>query len=109
MPISTAAPATGRDILKRVRFALFVALAALPTAAPVLAQTPVPGVPTPTAAILLPAITQPTGQMGYYMMQGNRIVSQAYASGPACQKALVILMKSLPGNVAPIVCAHRAP
>jgi hypothetical protein len=47
--------------------------------------------------------------MGYYMMQGSRIVSQSYASGPACLKALGVLMKSLPATVAPIVCAHRAP
>jgi hypothetical protein len=47
--------------------------------------------------------------MGYYMMQGNRIVGGPYTSGPACTKALATLAKSLPSNVAPIVCAHRRP
>ena len=47
--------------------------------------------------------------MAYYMMQGNQIVSPPYASAPACFKALADLMKTLPSNIAPIVCAHRRP
>jgi hypothetical protein len=99
MPTSTTAPQTGRDISKRVLLALLVAFATVPAAAPALAQqTPIP----------IPA--QPaTGAMGYYMMQGSRIVGGPYTSGSACMKALAVLMKSLPPNVAPIVCAHRKP
>lgn len=89
-----------------------MAFAALATASPVRAAATPSAAATaspPPAVILLPALPAPPGQMGYYMMQGSRIVSQSYASGPACQKALVVLMKSLPATVAPIVCAHRAP
>jgi hypothetical protein len=107
MPINTAAATTGRDISKRVLLALFMAFAVLPGPA-FAAASPSPP-PAPGAAILLPALQPPPGQMGYYMMQGSRIVSQSYASGPACIKALAVMMKSLPPNVAPIVCAHRAP
>jgi hypothetical protein len=99
MPTSTTAPKTGRDISKRVLLALFVAFATVPGAAPALAQP---------APIPLPA--QPASPaMGYYMMQGNRIVAGPYSSGPACMKAIATLMKSLPANTAPIVCAHRKP
>lgn len=80
---------------------------AFAAAGPANAATATPS--PPPAAILLPALQPPAGQMGYYMMQGSRIVSQSYSSGPACQKALTVLMKSLPPTVAPIVCAHRAP
>jgi hypothetical protein len=92
-----------------------MAFAALTNASPVraaaTANPPAAAIPSsmPGAAILLPALQPPPGQMGYYMMQGSRIVSQSYASGPACLKALGVLMKSLPATVAPIVCAHRAP
>ena len=99
MPISTTAPKTGRDISKRVLLALLVAFAAIPAAAPALAQQP------PATLPALPA----QSAMGYYMMQGSRIVGGPYASGPACVKALATLMKSLPSNTAPIVCAHRKP
>jgi len=71
----------------------------MPAAEPALAQQapiPIPAQPAPSA-------------MGYYMMQGNRIVGGPYTSGPACMKALADLLKSLPPNVAPIVCAHRKP
>ena len=48
--------------------------------------------------------------MGYYMMQGSHLVSgQPFASAPACFKAVTELMKKLPANTAPIVCAHRVP
>ena len=47
--------------------------------------------------------------MGYYMMQGSRIVSTPFPSAPACYKALADLQKKLPPNTAPIVCAHRRP
>jgi hypothetical protein len=104
MPISTAAPKTGRDILKRVLLALLVAFATLPSAAPALAQSATP-VPT---MVPIPVQPGPNG-MGYFMMQGSRIVSAAYPSAPACFKALTALMKTLPANVAPIVCAHRRP
>ena len=99
MPISTAAPKTGRDIPKRVLLALLVAFATLPATSPALAQS----TPTP-----LPA-PPPLAAMGYYMMQGSRIVSEAYPSAPACFKAVAELMKTLPANTAPIVCAHRRP
>jgi hypothetical protein len=99
MPISTAAPKTGRDIPKRVLLALLVAFATLPAASPALAQS----IPTP-----LPAPPQ-LAAMGYYMMQGSRIVSSVYPSAPACFKAVAELMKTLPANTAPIVCAHRRP
>jgi hypothetical protein len=49
------------------------------------------------------------GKMGYYMMQGSRIVSAAYPSAPACFKAVTDFKKTLPANIAPIVCAHRVP
>jgi hypothetical protein len=87
-----------------------MAFAALPVPASAAATPNVAATASPPpAAILLPALQPPPGQMGYYMMQGSRIVSQSYASGPACIKALAVLMKSLPPTVAPIVCAHRAP
>ena len=89
-----------------------MAFAALSTPAPVRAAASPNAAATaspPPAAILLPALQLPPGQMGYYMMQGSRIVSQSYGSGPACIKALTVLKKSLPSNIAPIVCAHRAP
>ena len=99
MATSTTAPKTGRDISKRVLLALLVAFATVPAAAPALAQqTPIP----------LPVQPNPK-TMGYYMMQGSRIVGGPYSSGPACMKAVAQLMKSLPANVAPIVCAHRNP
>lgn len=89
-----------------------MAFAALAAAGPARAAAPPAPAATaspPPGAILLPAVQAPAGQMGYYMMQGNRIISQSYSSGPACQKALVVLLKSLPPMVAPVVCAHRAP
>ncbi len=101
MATSTTAPKTGRDISKRVLLALLVAFAIVPAAAPALAQT----APTPVPIPVQPA----PSAMGYYMMQGNRIVGGPYSSGPACMKAVAELMKSLPANIAPIVCAHRKP
>ena len=86
----------------------FVALSA-PSAARAQASPSATASAGPPAAILLPSLAPPPGQMGYYMMQGSRIVSQSYGSGPACIKALTVLKKSLPSNIAPIVCAHRAP
>jgi hypothetical protein len=112
MPINTAAATTGRDISKRVLLALFMASAALAPATPARAAAgpnPAATASLPPAAILLPAVPAPAGQMGYYMMQGSRIISPVYTSGPACQKALVVLLKSVPPTVAPVVCAHRAP
>jgi len=101
MPISTAAPKTGRDISKRVLLGLCVACAVLTAGVPALAQTA-----TPPAITLPPA---PSGAQGYYMMQGSRIVSTPFPSAPACFKALADLQKKLPPNTAPIVCAHRRP
>jgi hypothetical protein len=101
MPISTAAPKTGRDIPKRVLLALLVAFAALPSAATarVTNATPVP--------ISLPPGTAP---MGYYMMQGSHIVNNTpFPNVSVCFKAVAALMKTLPANTAPIVCAHRRP
>jgi hypothetical protein len=89
----------------RVLLAWFVAFVALPCAAPAATATPPPAAATPIA---LPAVPDPA-KMGYYMMQGSRIVSAAYPSAPACFKAVAALMKTLPPNVAPIVCAHRVP
>ncbi len=102
MPISTTAPKTGRDISKRVLLALIVAFAA--PAAPAFAAAPTPS-PAPAAIPMPPA----PGKMGYYMMQGSRIVSAVYPSAPDCFKAVTALMKTLPANTAPIVCAHRVP
>jgi len=101
MPITSTAPQTGRDIMKRVLFGLVAAFATL-TATPAGAQ---PATPAP----VIPAPQQPSAPLAYYMMQGNRIISQPYASAPACMKALAVLKQSLPANVAPIVCAHRRP
>lgn len=102
MPTSTTAQKTGRDIPKRVLLALLVAFAVpgAATAAPV-------ATPSPPSA--MPAVSLPGGPLAYYMMQGSRIVSAPYASAPACFKALADLMKTLPPNIAPIVCAHRRP
>jgi hypothetical protein len=102
MPISTAAPKTGRDITKRVLLALCVASATFVDAAPALA---VSGTPPPIISGPPPG----QGQLAYYMMQGSTIISQPYTSAPACQKALTEFKKKLPGNIAPIVCAHRRP
>lgn len=64
----------------------------------------------PAGAQTPPPPAQPQGQMGYYMMQGSRIINaQPYPSAPACFKAVAELMKQLPPNTAPIVCAHRRP
>lgn len=101
MPISTTAPQTGRDISKRVLLALLVAFAAQPVAA-LAAATPVP------VPVQVPMQSAP-GKMGYYMMQGSRIVSAEYPNAPECFKAVAALMKTLPPNIAPIVCAHRVP
>ena len=99
MPTSTTAPKTGRDITKRVLLALCLACAMPATT---LAQT---ATPPPIAA--QPPASQ--GPLGYYMMQGSRIVSTPFPSAPACFKALADLQKKLPPNTAPIVCAHRRP
>lgn len=113
MPIVNAAPQTVRDISQRLLLALLVASATLPAQpASAAAATPTPvNAPTmaasPTAAPMY--VPGPTGVMGYYMMQGSTIVSGAFPSAPACFKALATLMKSLPANTAPIVCAHRVP
>jgi hypothetical protein len=105
MPTSNVAPKTGRDIAKRVLLALFVASVTVPAAAPAATATP----PAPAATpYTLPAVLDPA-KMGYYMMQGSRIVSASYPSAPVCFKAVAELMKTLPPNIAPIVCAHRVP
>ena len=111
MPISTAAPKTGRDISKRVLLGLCAAFGALVLAGPARAATPVPSpAPTPVPDTI-PYVPPPAagGQMAYYMMQGNRIVSAPYNSATDCNKALAALLKTLPANTAPIVCAHRRP
>jgi hypothetical protein len=95
MPISTAAPKTGRDITKRVLLALCVASATLG----------VSGTPPPVISGPPPG----QGPLAYYMMQGSTIISQPYTSAPDCQKALTDFKKKLPPNIAPIVCAHRRP
>ena len=100
MPISTAAPKTGRDIPQRVLLGLLVACATLVAAAPAIAGPATP-VPVPVQA--------PSGKLAYYIMQGNRIISQPFISGPACNKALIEFHKSLPADIAPMVCAHRRP
>ena len=47
--------------------------------------------------------------LGYYIMQGNRIVSQPFPNVAACTKALATLQKTVaPGNDT-LVCAHRRP
>jgi hypothetical protein len=104
MPTSTKAPKTGRDIAKRVLLALFVASVTLAAGAPAVAAS----APPAPAPVVLPTVLDPA-KMGYYMMQGSRIVSAAYPSAPACFKAVAALVKTLPPNVAPIVCAHRVP
>jgi hypothetical protein len=63
--------------------------------------------PSPTAPPFY--VPGPTGVMGYYMMQGSTIVSGAFPSVSDCFKALATLKKTLPPNIAPIVCAHRVP
>ncbi len=102
MPTSTAAPKTGRDITKRVLLGCCAAFAML-TGGPALAvtATPPPAVSTPPPG---------TGQLAFYMMQGNAIISQPYTSATACFTALAAFRKKLPpAGVAPIVCAHRRP
>ena len=86
---------------QRVLAVLGVACAALAlTGARANAQTATPP----------PVVTQSQGQMGYYMMQGSRIINaQPYPSAPACFKAVAELMKQLPANTPTIVCAHRRP
>ena len=84
--------------MQRLLLGLCVACAALPAAAIAAPATPAPVAPPP-----------PSGPFAYYLMQGSRIVSQAYSNAPECSQALATLKKSLPANVAPIVCAHRRP
>jgi hypothetical protein len=75
-----------------------------------------------TAALLLSAATPAISQtvtapqaapsappMGYYIMQGSRIVSPPFANVAACTKALANVQKTTaPGNDT-LVCAHRRP
>ena len=112
MPISTAAAKTGRDIPKRVLLGLCAAFGAFALAGPARAATPTPApapTPVPETVPYNPPPLANGGPMAYYMMQGNRIVSQPFGSAPDCYKALAALLKTLPANTAPIVCAHRRP
>jgi len=57
----------------------------------------------------LPVFVAPVAQgTGYYIMQGNRIVSRPFTSASDCSKALARALASAPG-VTNLVCAHRAP
>jgi hypothetical protein len=46
---------------------------------------------------------------GYYMMQGNRIVSAPFANVNDCYKALAKLKSTLQPGLDNVVCAHRTP
>lgn len=110
MPISTAAPKTGRDIPKRVLLGLCAAFGSIALAGtPAVAAPAPPPTPVPETVPYNPPPLLKTGPMAYYMMQGNRIVSEPFGSFPDCNKALTALLKTLPANTAPIVCAHRRP
>jgi hypothetical protein len=57
----------------------------------------------------LPVFVAPVPQgTGYYIMQGNRIVSRPFTNANDCSKALAKALASAPG-VTNLVCAHRAP
>jgi len=57
----------------------------------------------------LPVFVPPVPQgTGYYLMQGNRIVSRAFTNANDCSKARAKALASTPG-VTNLVCAHRAP
>jgi hypothetical protein len=111
MPISTAAPKTGRDIAGRVLLGFCAAFAVLSLGGGRAGAAPATPAPTPVPETV-PYVPPPlvnTGRMAYYMMQGSRIVSEPFGSFPDCSKALTALLKTLPANTAPIVCAHRRP
>jgi hypothetical protein len=79
---------------------MFVALLATASVTP--GQTVKLATPLP---VFLPPVAQGTG---YYIMQGNRIVSRPFSNANDCSKALTRALASAPG-VTNLVCAHRAP
>jgi hypothetical protein len=62
--------------------------------------------PTPSP---VPAAPAGTGPMGYYLMQGDRIISQPFANVTECFKALDALKRTMQPGVDTVVCAHRRP
>jgi hypothetical protein len=89
--------------MHRVVLAAVVLLALATVSAPAATRkaksiaTPVPG---PAA---------PSGPMGYYLMQGNIIISQPYQNVADCYKDLAAVKKSLQPGTDTVVCVHRHP
>jgi len=95
--------------MNRTRVCAAVLVALLAGAGPSLAQAPPPfpvRAPNKKPADLA---VSPKGKMGYYLVQGNRIVSPAYDNDLACQKALVALRQGLRPGTETVFCAHRRP
>jgi acyl-CoA reductase-like NAD-dependent aldehyde dehydrogenase len=65
--------------------------------------------PGQTSTQSTPVPAPVAGTMGYYIMQGSKIVSKPFSSAPACNAALANLKSSLPPGVTNVVCAHRVP
>ena len=83
--------------MKRV---LIVACAVLATVLPAAGQVPRP-MPSPAP--------QAKAAMGYYLVQGSRIVSKPFDNDLACHKALVALQRGLRPGTETVFCAHRRP
>ncbi len=69
----------------------------------------VPGQRT-TQSTPVPVLVAPQAKgMGYFLMQGNRIVSQPFANVGDCYKTLAKLKATLQPGTDTLVCVHRAP
>jgi hypothetical protein len=61
--------------------------------------------PTPTPIFVPP----PPKGLGYYLMSGNRIVSQPFANVSDCFKTLAKIKATMQPGTDTLVCVHRAP
>ena len=80
---------------------LFIGLLATQAVTPGAAQMLI----TPLPVFVAP----PRSGMAYYLMQGNRIISQPYKTVTACTAALAKVKGTMQPGTDTIVCAHRAP
>jgi len=57
-----------------------------------------------------PVVVAPAGQtLGYFIMSGNVILSQAFPNPAACTAALQKIQATRAPGTGNLVCAHRAP
>jgi hypothetical protein len=71
------------------------------------AVTPGQTQPLATPAPVYAPATQPG--MGYFLMQGNTIISPPFANVSDCYKALAKLKSTMQPGVNNVVCVHRRP